>query len=94
MAPAAPAGFGKRRRFVISFDHKSNQTTLSLKRDAEICMFCSTCDDGYFVLERAPELGREDKGVDIGAEARGELSWSGRRLYVCHAAEQFWLTWC
>ncbi len=34
-----------------------------------------TCDDGDLVLERAPELCRVDEGVDVGAEAGGELGW-------------------
>lgn len=40
-----------------------------------------TRDDGNLVLQRAPELGRVDEGVDVGSEARSELGWG--RLWFC-----------
>jgi len=56
----------------------------------------STSDDGHLFLERAPELGRRDEGVDVGAEAGDELGW-GRWFRHCASVGTrvvLSLSWC
>ena len=43
-----------------------------------------TGDDGDLALERPLELGWVDIGVDVGAEARGELGRGGLILFLGH----------
>ena len=79
MAPAAPWG-----------------RTVASESGSRVCnnriVGCTpTCDDGHLALQRTPELGRGDEGVDIGAEARGELGWGWLGLFVGHLCGYSWV---